>query len=39
MPENLYIAVAEVLAFTFYMAGITPEDIRRRREENRPDQA
>jgi flagellar biosynthesis protein len=32
VPEALYVAVAEVLAFIFYLAGITPEDIRRRRE-------
>lgn len=32
IPEALYVAVAEVLAFTFYLAGMTPEDIRRRRE-------
>jgi flagellar biosynthesis protein len=35
VPENLYVAVAEVLAFTFYLAGLTPEDIRKRREDNR----
>ena len=35
VPETLYVAVAEVLAFTFYLAGMTPEDIRQRRERNR----
>lgn len=36
VPENLYVAVAEVLAFTFFLAGMTPEDIRQRREDNSP---
>lgn len=32
VPESLYVAVAEVLAFTFYLAGMTPDDIRKRRD-------
>lgn len=27
IPEELYIAVAEVLAFVFLLAGVTPEDL------------
>ncbi|WP_018935543.1 EscU/YscU/HrcU family type III secretion system export apparatus switch protein [Thioalkalivibrio sp. ALJ24] len=27
IPEELYVAVAEVLAFVFLLAGITPEDL------------
>ncbi|WP_026300852.1 MULTISPECIES: EscU/YscU/HrcU family type III secretion system export apparatus switch protein [unclassified Thioalkalivibrio] len=29
IPEELYVAVAEVLAFVFLLAGITPEDLGR----------
>ncbi|MGM0553467.1 MAG: EscU/YscU/HrcU family type III secretion system export apparatus switch protein [Pseudomonadota bacterium] len=32
IPEQLYVAVAEVLAFVFMLAGITPEDHRRNTE-------
>lgn len=31
IPETLYIAVAEVLAFAYYLSGYTPEDIKARR--------
>ena len=30
IPSQLYVAVAEVLAFTFCLAGITPQDVRKR---------
>lgn len=39
VPESLYVAVAEVLAFTFYLAGMTPEDIRQRRQARGDEQA
>ncbi|AFU97283.1 EscU/YscU/HrcU family type III secretion system export apparatus switch protein [Simiduia agarivorans] len=28
IPENLYLAVAHILAFAFELRGITPEDLR-----------
>ncbi len=34
IPETLYIAVAEVLAFAYYLSGYTPADIRARRAES-----
>ncbi|WP_018861342.1 MULTISPECIES: EscU/YscU/HrcU family type III secretion system export apparatus switch protein [unclassified Thioalkalivibrio] len=40
IPESLYIAVAEVLAFVFILAGITPEDRDRgyRHDDSSPDE-
>ena len=38
IPEALYVAIAEVLAFAYYLSGLTPEDIRVRREASADDE-